>query len=708
MAAREIALERTRNIGIMAHIDAGKTTVTERVLYYTGISHKIGEVHDGAATMDWMEQEQERGITITSAATNCFWKPAEGPNAGIGHRINIIDTPGHVDFTIEVERSLRVLDGAVAVLDGGNGVEPQTETVWRQADKFRVPRIVFVNKMDKVGADFEMNVSSIKERLGVTPVAIQYPVGQEDQHKGVVDLIKMKAAIFDEESKGQKYEWVEIPADLKAKCQEFRDKMIEACADMDDSIMEKYMDGKTNEVTEQQLVAAIRKGCTTFKFFPVICGSAFKNKGVQLMLDAVVNYLPSPLDIPAVKGINPDNDKEEERAADDKAPFAGYAFKIINDPHGNLTFFRVYSGTLSSGTMVSNSTRGKRERIGRILRMHANKREELTEADSGNIYAAVGLKDTRTGDTLCDEDKPIILEKMIFPEPVISIAIDPKTKADVEKLGIGLQKLAAEDPSFRIHTDEESGQTIISGMGELHLDIICDRLKREFKVESNVGKPEVAYREAISRKTPCEYKYAKQSGGRGQYGHVLMEIEPGERGAGFVFENDVVGGAIPKEFIPGVEKGVREAMARGVLAGYPIVDMKCRLYDGTYHDVDSSAQAFEIAASMCFQDGAKRAGLHLLEPIMKNEVVVPEQYMGDVIGDINSRRGKILGMSQRGNAQVIDSEVPLATMFGYVTDLRSMTQGRATSSLHFSHYAPVPAAVQEEVVAKVKGTAAAK
>ncbi|HEY1959559.1 MAG TPA: elongation factor G [Polyangiaceae bacterium] len=702
--AREYPLERTRNIGIMAHIDAGKTTTTERVLYYTGVNYKIGEVHDGAATMDYMVQEQERGITITSAATNCFWTPAEGPNAGVSHRINIIDTPGHVDFTIEVERSLRVLDGAVAVLDGGNGVEPQTETVWRQADKFRVPRIVFVNKMDKTGADFEMNVNSIKDRLGVTPVAIQYPVGEEDQHKGVIDLIKMKAAIFDEASKGQKYEWVEIPENLKAKAHEFREKMVEACADVDDEIMSKFLDGKGDEVTEKQLVAAIRKGCCSFKFFPVICGSAFKNKGVQLMLDAVVNYLPSPLDIPPVKGINPDNDKEEERKADDKEPFAGYAFKIINDPHGNLTFFRVYSGTISSGTMVSNSTRGKRERIGRILRMHANKREELTEADAGNIYAAVGLKDTRTGDTLCDEKKPILLEKMIFPEPVISIAIEPKTKADVEKLGIGLQKLAAEDPSFRIHTDEESGQTIISGMGELHLDIICDRLKREFKVESNVGKPEVAYREAITRQTKCEYKYAKQSGGRGQYGHVLMEITPGERSTGYVFENDIVGGVIPKEFIPAIEKGVKEAMERGVLAGYPLVDMHCRLYDGSYHDVDSSAQAFEIAASLCFQEGAKKAGMILLEPIMKNEVVVPEQYMGDVIGDLNSRRGRILGMTQRGNAQVIDSEVPLATMFGYVTDLRSLTQGRATSSLHFSHYAPVPAAVQEEIVAKVKGT----
>ncbi len=701
--AREYPLERTRNIGIMAHIDAGKTTTTERVLYYTGVNYKIGEVHEGAATMDYMVQEQERGITITSAATNCFWTPLEGPHAGVSHRINIIDTPGHVDFTIEVERSLRVLDGAVAVLDGGNGVEPQTETVWRQADKFHVPRIVFVNKMDKTGADFEMNVNSIRERLGVTPVPVQWPLGEEDQHKGVIDLIKMRAAVFDDESKGQKYDWIDVPENLKAKCLEYREKMIEACADIDEKIMEKFLDGKSDQITEAEIVEALRKGCTSFKFFPVLCGSAFKNKGVQLLLDAVVSYLPSPLDIPPVKGIHPDSEKEEERKADDKAPFAAYAFKIINDPHGNLTFFRVYSGTVQSGTMVQNSTRGKRERIGRILRMHANKREELTEADSGNIYAAVGLKDTRTGDTLCSEKNPIVLEKMNFPEPVISIAIEPKTKADVEKLGIGLQKLAAEDPSFRIHTDEESGQTIIAGMGELHLDIICDRLRREFKVESNVGKPEVAYREAISKKVACEYKYAKQSGGRGQYGHVLMEIEPGERGVGFVFENDVVGGTIPKEFIPAVEKGVREAMARGVLAGYPLVDMKCRLYDGSYHDVDSSAQAFEIAASLCFQEGAEKAGLQLLEPIMKNEVVVPEQFMGDVIGDINSRRGKILGMGQRGNAQVVDSEVPLARMFGYVTDLRSMTQGRATSSLHFSQYAPVPSVVQDEIVAKIKG-----
>jgi elongation factor G len=701
--AREYPLERTRNIGIMAHIDAGKTTTTERVLYYTGVNYKIGEVHHGAATMDYMVQEQERGITITSAATNCFWKPLEGPHAGVSHRINIIDTPGHVDFTIEVERSLRVLDGAVAVLDGNNGVEPQTETVWRQADKFHVPRIVFVNKMDKIGADFEMNVKSIRDRLGVVPVPIQWPVGEEDQHKGVVDLITMRAAIFDDESKGQKYEWVPVPENLQAKCLEYREKMIEACADLDETIMEKFLGGDLAAVTEAEIVAALRKGCISFKLFPVLCGSAFKNKGVQLLLDAVVNYLPSPLDIPPVVGIHPHTEKEEERAADDKAPFSAYAFKIINDPHGNLTFFRVYSGTVASGTMVLNSTRGKRERIGRILRMHANQREELNEADCGNIYAAVGLKDTRTGDTLCVEGKPIILEKMVFPEPVISIAIEPRTQADIEKLSVGMQKLAAEDPSFRMHTDKESGQTIISGMGELHLDIIVDRLRREFKVESNIGKPEVAYREAISKKARCEHKYAKQSGGRGQYAHVLMEIEPGERGTGFVFENDVVGGTIPKEFIPAIEKGVREAMDRGVLCGFPLVDMKCRLYDGSYHDVDSSPQAFEIAASLCFQEGAQKAGLVLLEPVMKNEVVVPDQFMGDVIGDINSRRGKIHGVSQRGNAQVLDSEVPLATMFGYVTDLRSMTQGRATSSLHFSHYAAVPPAVQEAVVAKMTG-----
>jgi elongation factor G len=689
----------------MAHIDAGKTTTTERVLYYTGVNYKIGEVHEGAATMDYMVQEQERGITITSAATNCFWRPVDGPWGGISHRINIIDTPGHVDFTIEVERSLRVLDGAVAVFDGGNGVEPQSETVWRQADKYHVPRIAFMNKMDKVGADFLMCVNSMKERLGTNPVPIQWPLGEEDRHKGIIDLIRLQAAVFDDESKGQKYEWIEIPDEFKKIATEWRDKLIESCADVDDEIMAFYLDGHPEKVTAEMIHRALRKGTITFKIIPVICGSAFKNKGVQMLLDAVVNYLPSPIDIPAVQGI--DTSKKDKRqairkASDDES-FAALAFKILNDPHGNLTFFRVYSGKLQSGTMVLNSTRDKRERIGRILRMHANKREEVQEADAGNIYAAVGLRDTRTGDTLSDEKHPILLEQMIFPEPVISIAIEPKTKVDVEKLGVSLQKLAQEDPSFRMHTDEESGQTIISGMGELHLEIIVDRLKREFKVESNVGKPEVAYREAITKKQSAEYKYAKQSGGRGQYGHVLMEIEPAERGAGFVFENDIVGGVIPKEFIPAIEKGVREATARGVLAGYPLVDMKCRLFDGSYHEVDSSAQAFEVAASLCFQEGAKNAGLVLLEPIMKIEVVVPEAYMGDVIGDLNSRRGRILGMGQRGNAQVIDAEIPLATMFGYVTDLRSMTQGRGTSTMQFANYSPVPPAIQEELVAKVKG-----
>jgi elongation factor G len=701
--AREYSLERTRNIGIMAHIDAGKTTTTERILYYTGVNYKIGEVHDGAATMDYMVQEQERGITITSAATNCFWQPVEGPHGGVRHRINIIDTPGHVDFTIEVERSLRVLDGAVAVLDGGNGVEPQTETVWRQADKFKVPRVVFVNKMDKIGANFDMNVQSLRDRLGVIPVPIQLPVGEEDQHKGIVDLIKMKAAIFDEESKGQKFSWVEIPEDLQEKAEKAHEAMIEACADLDDEIMTKFLEGKSHEVTEAQIWAALRQGCIAFKFFPVICGSAFKNKGVQMLLDAVVNLLPSPSDIVPTRGINPDNDKEEFRKADDKEPFAAYAFKIINDPHGNLTFFRVYSGHLTSGTMVLNSTRGKRERIGRILRMHANRREELTEADSGNLYAAVGLKDTRTGDTLCSEDHPILLEKMIFPTPVIEISIEPRTKPDVEKLGLSLQKLAYEDPSFRTYTNEETGQTIIAGMGELHLEIIVDRLRREFKVECNVGKPEVAYRESIARPADADYKYAKQSGGRGQYGHVVIKLTPGATGSGFVFENAIVGGVIPKEFIPAVEKGIREAMNRGVLAGYPLIDCHAALTFGSYHEVDSSAQAFEIAGSLAFQEAASKAGLYLLEPLMSVEVVTPENYMGDVIGDLNSRRGKISGMTQRGNAQVLDSEVPLAEMFGYSTDLRSKTQGRATYSMHFKQYSQVPNAIQEGIVAKAKG-----
>ncbi len=703
---RDYPLERTRNIGIMAHIDAGKTTVTERILYYTGVNYKIGEVHEGAATMDYMVQEQERGITITSAATTCSWQPAEGGHAGIRHKINIIDTPGHVDFTIEVERSLRVLDGAVAVFDGGNGVEPQSETVWRQADRYKVPRIAFINKMDKTGANFQMNVDSIRDKLGANAVAIQWPVGEEDKHRGIVDLITMKAAIFDDESKGQKYEWQEIPEDLVELCAKKREVMIEACADMDDAVMEKFLAGDLAGISEAQIREALRRGALSFSIIPVLCGSAFKNKGVQMLLDAVVDFLPSPLDVPPLMVIDADKPKADlvERKADDGAPFSALAFKIINDPHGNLTFFRVYSGKIDSGTMVLNSTRGKRERIGRILQMHANKREELKEAYAGNIYAAVGLRDTRTGDTLCSEEKPVILEKMTFPQPVIDVAIEPKTKVDLEKLGTALQKLAYEDPSFRASTDEETGQTIIAGMGELHLEIIVDRLRREFKVECNVGRPEVAYRESITRRVEnIDMKYAKQSGGRGQYGHVRIHLEPAERGAGFVFENDVVGGVIPKEFIPAVEKGAREAMERGVLAGYPCIDCKVTLYDGTYHDVDSSAAAFEIAGSMAFQEGAKKAGLVLLEPMMKVEVVVPETYMGDVIGDLNSRRGKIHGMVQRANTQVIDAEVPLAMMFGYSTDLRSKTQGRATYSMQFSHYAQVPAQTQEEIVAKVKG-----
>ncbi len=702
--AREFTLERTRNIGIMAHIDAGKTTTTERVLFYTGISHKIGEVHDGAATMDWMEQEQERGITITSAATNCFWTPSAGPLDAIEHRINIIDTPGHVDFTIEVERSLRVLDGAVAVFDGGNGVEPQSETVWRQADRYKVPRIAFVNKLDKTGADFQMNLDSMKERLGCIPVPIHWPVGQESDLRGIVDLIRMQAAIYDDESLGAKFEWQDIPADLADKCAELREELVERCAEVDDALMEKWMEGGSASVSNEDIYAAVRKATINFKFVPVTCGSAFKNKGVQPLLDAVVNFLPSPLDVPPVEGIHPHTDKPETRAASDDAPFSALAFKIANDPFvGNLTFFRVYSGKLSSGTAVFNPVRGKKERIGRILRMHSNKREELKECYAGNIYAAVGLRDTRTGDTLCDEKHPVILERMEFPDPVISVAIEPKTQGDIDKLGISLGKLAYEDPSFRTFTNEETGQTIIAGMGELHLEIIVDRLKREFKVDCNVGKPEVAYREAISEKVTCEHKFVRQSGGHGQYGHVVFDLEPGPRGSGFVFENAVVGGIIPKEFIPSIEKGIREAMDRGVLANYPMLDCKARLFDGSFHEVDSSGPAFEIAASMAFQDGAKRAGLHLLEPMMKVEVVTPEQNMGDVIGDLNSRRGKVQGMSPRGNNQVLDAEVPLATMFGYSTDLRSKTQGRATYSMQFSHYEAVPKNVQEMVVAKVKG-----
>ena len=703
--AREYTLERTRNIGIMAHIDAGKTTVTERILYYTGVNYKLGEVHEGAATMDWMVQEQERGITITSAATNCFWTPLEGPFKGAGHPINIIDTPGHVDFTIEVERSLRVLDGAVAVFDGGNGVEPQTETVWRQADKYHVPRIAFVNKMDKVGADFEMCLDSIKERLGVTPVAVFYPLGVEDAHRGVIDLIRMKAAVFDDETKGQKYEWQEIPDDLFVRCQELRDGMIEACADASDKVMEKFIAGDLEAVTETEIYDALRAGTLSFKFVPVLCGSAFKNKGIQTLLDTVVNLLPSPVDIPPIEGHDPNKkDKVVKRKASDDEPFSALAFKVMNDPFGNLTFFRVYSGTTKSGQSVMNSTRGKRERFGRILRMHANKREEIDVCYAGNIYAAVGLRDTRTGDTLCDDKHPILLEKMEFPNPVISIAIEPKTKADLDKLGANLQKLAYEDPSFRTFTNDETAQTIIAGMGELHLEIIVDRLRREFHVDANVGKPQVAYRESVLRAVKnAEGRFVRQTGGHGQYGHVVIDMEPAERGAGYIFENATVGGVIPKEFISSIEKGIREALSRGVLAGYPVVDVKVRLHDGSYHEVDSSGPAFEVAGSLAFQEGAKKSGIALLEPVMNVEVVCPENYLGDVIGDLNARRGRIVDMGQRGNARVIRAEVPLATMFGYATDVRSKTQGRATHTMQFSHYAAVPQAIQEEIVAKQRG-----
>jgi elongation factor G len=687
----------------MAHIDAGKTTTTERILYYTGVNYKIGEVHDGAATMDYMEQEQERGITITSAATTCAWQPLDGPYAKHEFRINIIDTPGHVDFTIEVERSLRVLDGAVAVFDGVAGVEPQSETVWRQADRYHVPRICFINKMDRAGANFRRSVDTIRDRLGVIPVPIQIPCGLEDSHKGIVDLIKMKAILFEDDVLGSKFQVVEIPDDLKEEARVARDRLIEAVAENDDTLMERYLEGDMNFTTED-IVRTLRKATLTFKLVPVVCGAAFKNKGVQQLLDAVVNYLPSPMDIPPVKGINPDTNKEEERPAKDDAPFAALAFKIINDPFvGQLTFMRVYSGQLSSGTSVLNSTKDKRERIGRLLLMHANKREEIKEIHSGNICAAVGLKTAHTGDTLCEEKHPIILERMEFPDPVISVAIEPKTKAEQQKLGEALQRLSTEDPSFRAHTDDETGQTIISGMGELHLEIIVDRMRREHKVDCNVGKPEVAYRESIRNTVKQEGRYIKQSGGHGMYGHVWIEVGPSEPGAGYVFENDIVGGVIPKEFISSIEKGIREAMLRGVLAGYPVIDVKASLFDGSYHDVDSSGPAFEVAASMAFQDAAKKAGIHLLEPVMAVEVVVPEDYMGDVIGDLNGRRGRITGMNPRSNVQVVTAEVPLATMFGYSTDLRSKTQGRATYTMQFHRYEAVPNNIAEEIVTKVKG-----
>lgn len=680
----------------MAHIDAGKTTTTERILYYTGVTHRIGEVDEGTTTMDWMEQERERGITITSAATTCYWKK---------HRINIIDTPGHVDFTIEVERSLRVLDGAVAVFDSVQGVEPQSETVWRQADRYGVPRIAFMNKMDRTGADFFASVQSMVDRLGTRPVPIQIPIGKEAAFRGSVDLIAMKGIFFDDETLGAKYSVDEIPEDLRATAQAYRDKMIEALADVDDAIMEKFLSG--DAIAPEEINRALRKGTLAMKIVPVLCGASFKNKGVQLLIDAVVDFLPSPLDVPPVKGIDPATGGESIRKADDEEPFSALAFKIMSDPFvGQLTYFRVYSGVLHSGSYIYNSTKETKERIGRILKMHANKREDRKEVYAGDIAAAVGLKNTTTGDTLCDENHPILLEVMKFPEPVISMAIEPKTKADQEKLGLSLQKLGQEDPSLRISSDEETLQTIISGMGELHLEIIVDRLKREFKVEANVGKPQVAYRETIQARAEAEGKYIRQSGGRGQYGHVWLTVEPQESGKGFEFVNKIVGGAVPKEYIPAVEKGVREAMTSGVVAGYPMVDFKVTLTDGSYHEVDSSEMAFKIAASMGFKEATKRANPALLEPIMDLEVIVPEEYMGDVIGNLSSKRGKILGMKMRGGAQVISAQVPLAEMFGYATDLRSMTQGRGVFTMQFAHYDVVPKNISDEIIAKSQGTAA--
>lgn len=679
-----------RNIGIMAHIDAGKTTTTERILFYTGKVHRMGEVHDGAATMDWMVQEQERGITITSAATTCQWK---------NHQINIIDTPGHVDFTVEVERSLRVLDGAVAVFCSVGGVEPQSETVWHQADKYGVPRIAFVNKMDRIGADFFRGLSMIKTRLGANPVAIQLPIGSEDKFQGIVDLVTSKAFIYTDDL-GTHSEEEAMPADMVDVVEEYRVKMLEALAEFDEELMTKYLEGQ--DIPEEEIRKAIRVGTLSNKMTPVLCGSAFKNKGVQMLLDAVVDYLPSPLDLPAVSGTIPDETTEATRKADDKEAFSALAFKIMTDPFvGKLAFFRVYSGTLTTGSYILNSTKNKKERVGRILRMHANHREDIDMVQTGDIAAIVGLKDTTTGDTLCDEKNPILLESMEFPDPVIDIAIEPKTKADQDKLGLSLAKLAEEDPTFRVHTDTETGQTIISGMGELHLEIIVDRLLREFKVEANVGKPQVAYRETIRQTVKSEGKFVRQSGGRGQYGHVWLELSPLEAGAGFQFENKIVGGVVPKEYIGPTEAGVKEAMLTGVLAGYPMVDIKVTLFDGSYHDVDSSEMAFKIAGSMGFKEGAKKASPVLLEPIMKVEIVTPEEYMGDIMGDFSSRRGRIEGMDTRPGVQVIDGFVPLSEMFGYATSIRSISQGRATYVMHFSHYEEVPKNVAETIIEKV-------
>ena len=689
---RAFSLKDTRNIGIMAHIDAGKTTATERILFYTGKIHKIGDTHDGNSQMDWMEQEQERGITITSAATTAQWK---------NHRINIIDTPGHVDFTVEVERSLRVLDGSVAVLDAQSGVEPQTETVWRQATTYGVPRIVFVNKMDKTGADFLYSVGTIHDRLQANAHPIQLPIGAEDLFEGVIDLVEMKA-IYNEGSVGENLVVKEIPADYQDQAEEYREKLIEAVAEFDEEFMEKYLGGE--EITIDELKAAIRKATLSVEFFPVVCGSAFKYKGVQPMLDAVVEYLPSPLDVPAIKGINPDTDEEVERHSSDEEPFSALAFKVMTDPFvGKLTFFRVYSGILSSGSYVKNSTKGKRERVGRILQMHANTRNEIAEVYAGDIAAAVGLKDTTTGDTLCDEKNEVILESMEFPEPVIQLSVEPKSKADQDKMSTALQKLQEEDPTFRAGTDEETGQVIIAGMGELHLDIIVDRMRREFKVECTVGAPMVSYRETFKQAAQVQGKFTRQSGGRGQYGDVWIEFTPNEPGAGFEFENAIVGGVVPREYIPAVEAGLKDSMANGVLAGYELIDVKAKLFDGSYHDVDSSEMAFKVAASLALKEAAKKCNPVILEPIMKVEVVMPEEYLGDIMGDITSRRGRVEGMEARGNAQVVSASVPLSEMFGYATSLRSSTQGRGTYSMVFDHYEEVPKSISEEIIKKNKG-----
>ncbi len=697
--ARTTSLSRYRNIGICAHVDAGKTTTTERVLFYTGLSHKIGEVHDGAATMDWMEQEQERGITITSAATTCFWSGMQQQYDQ--HRINIIDTPGHVDFTIEVERSLRVLDGAVVVLCGSSGVQPQTETVWRQANKYEVPRMVFVNKMDRAGADFEMVVEQLKTRLGATPVPLQMTIGAEEEFKGVVDLIKMKAILWNEEDKGMTFEYGDIPAELQDQCEEMREFLIESAAEANDEMMDKYLEGEA--LSEEEIKAGIRARTLSNEIVPVIGGSAFKNKGVQAMLDAVIEYLPSPTEVKAIEGTLEDGETVAHREADDDAPFAALAFKIATDPFvGTLTFFRVYSGTLESGTAVYNSVKGKKERVGRMVQMHANSREEIKDVQAGDIAAAIGLKDVTTGDTLCSENGKIILERMEFPEPVISVAVEPRTKADQDKMGVALGKLAQEDPSFRVKTDEETGQTIISGMGELHLDILIDRMHREFSVEANIGKPQVAYRERIDNICEIEGKFVRQSGGRGQYGHVCVKFEPADdnNAEGLVFVNEIVGGSVPKEYIPAVEKGIAEQMQNGVLAGYPLLGLKATLYDGSFHDVDSNEMAFKIAASMATKKLAENGGAKLLEPMMKVEVVTPEENMGDVVGDLNRRRGLILGMEEAVLGKVVNAQVPLAEMFGYATDLRSATQGRATFTMEFDQYSEAPNNVTQEIMAK--------